>query len=273
MKPLLDVANRLPLPALIGMVHVRALPCTPFNTDSMEKICATAVAEAGMLQSAGFDGIMLENMHDRPYLKGSVGPEIVAGMTRVACEVRRKIGNSFPLGIQILAGANLEALAVAHVSGCDFIRAEGCVFGHVADEGWIEACAGELLRERTRLGAGRIRIWTDIQKKHSAHAVTADLALEDWVHGADFFGIDGVIITGSATGKAASKDELKRARTAGRIPVIIGSGLTPENAADFARADAWIIGSSLKYDGSWENPLDPDRLKAMVAARNSVLRK
>lgn len=273
MKPLLDVANRLPLPALIGMVHVRALPGTPFNTDSMEKICATAVAEAGMLQSAGFDGIMLENMHDRPYLKGSVGPEIVAGMTRVACEVRRNIGNSFPLGIQILAGANLEALAVAHVSGCDFIRAEGCVFGHVADEGWIEACAGELLRERTRLGAGRIRIWTDIQKKHSAHAVTADLALEDWVHGADFFGIDGVIITGSATGKAASKDELKRARTAGRIPVIIGSGLTPENAADFARADAWIIGSSLKYDGFWENPLDPDRLKAMVAARNSVLRK
>lgn len=273
MKPLLDVANRLPLPALIGMVHVRALPGTPFNTDSMEKICATAVAEAGMLQSAGFDGIMLENMHDRPYLKGTVGPEIVAGMTRVACEVRRKIGNGFPLGLQILAGANLEALAVAHVSGCDFIRAEGCVFGHVADEGWIEACAGELLRERTRLGAGRIRIWTDIQKKHSAHAVTADLSLEDWVHGADFFGIDGVIITGSATGKAASKDDLKRARTAGRIPVIIGSGLTPENAADFARADAWIIGSSLKYDGFWENPLDPDRLKAMVAARNSVLRK
>ena len=147
------------------------------------------------------------------------------------------------------------------------------MFGHVADEGWIEACAGKLLRERTRLGAGRVRIWTDIQKKHSAHAVTADLTLADWVHGADFFGIDGVIITGSATGKAASKEDLKLARTAGRIPVIIGSGLSPENAADFARADAWIIGSSLKYDGFWENPLDPDRLKAMVSARNSVLRK
>lgn len=273
MKPLLDIPVRLPLPALIGMVHVRALPGTPFNTDDMEKICSTAVAEASMLQSAGFDGIILENMHDRPYLKGSVGPEIVAGMTRVACEVKRKVGNNFPVGIQILAGANLEALATAHISGCDFIRAEGCVFGHVADEGWIEACAGELLRERTRLGAGRIRIWTDIQKKHSAHAVTSDLTLEDWVHGADFFGMDGVIITGSATGKAAAKDDLKRARTAGRIPVIIGSGVTANNAADYARADAWIIGSSLKYDGFWENPLDPDRLKSMVAARREVIRK
>lgn len=273
MKPLLDISTRLPLPALIGMVHVRALPGTPFNTDSMDKIVETAVAEAETYQLSGFDGIILENMHDRPYLKCNVGPEIVAGMTRVACEVKRRVGPGFPVGIQILAGANIEALSVAYVSGCEFIRAEGCVFGHVADEGWIEACAGNLLRERARIGAGRIRIWTDIQKKHSAHSVTADLKLEDWVHGAEFFGIDGVIITGSATGKAAAKDEVKRAKTAGRIPVIVGSGITPENAADYARADAWVIGSSIKFDGFWENPLDPDRLKAMVNARKEVLRK
>lgn len=273
MKPLLDISKRLSLPALIGMVHVRALPGTPFNTDSMDKIVETAVAEAETYQLSGFDGIILENMHDRPYLKCSVGPEITAGMTRVACEVKRRVGPNFPVGIQILAGANTEALAVAHISGCEFIRAEGCVFGHVADEGWIEACAGNLLRERARIGAGRIRIWTDIQKKHSAHSVTSDISLEDWVHGAEFFGIDGVIVTGSATGKAAAKDEVKRAKTAGRIPVIVGSGITPQNASDYAKADAWIIGSSIKYDGFWENPLDPDRLKAMVNARKDVLRK
>jgi len=272
MKPLLDITTRLSLPALIGMIHVRALPGTPFNTDTMDRIVETAVAEAETFQLSGFDGIILENMHDRPYLKCNVGPEIVAGMTRVACEVKRRVGAGFPVGIQILAGANVEALSVAYVSGCEFIRAEGCVFGHVADEGWIEACAGNLLRERARIGAGRVRIWTDIQKKHSAHAVTADLALEDWVHGAEFFGIDGVIITGSATGKAAAKDEVKRAKTAGRIPVIVGSGITPDNAADYAMADAWVIGSSIKYDGFWENPLDPDRLKAMVNARKEVIR-
>ncbi|GAB1351928.1 MAG TPA: BtpA/SgcQ family protein [Candidatus Rifleibacterium sp.] len=273
MKPLLDTAKQIALPALFGMVHVKALPGTPFNTDEMDKIVEIAVAEAEQFQIAGFDGIILENMHDRPYLKCEVGPEIVAGMTRVACEVKRRVGATFPVGIQILAGANIEALAVALISGCEFIRAEGCVFGHVADEGWIEACAGKLLRERARIGAGRVRIWTDIQKKHSAHAVTSDISLEDWVHGAEFFGIDGVIVTGSATGKAASKDEVKRAKKAGRVPVIVGSGITPANAKDYTAADAWIIGSSIKYDGYWENPLDPDRLKEMVAARRELGKK
>ncbi len=273
MKPMLDIARNLTLPALIGMVHVKALPGTPFNTQTMDKIVDIAVSEAEQFQIAGFDAIIIENMHDRPYLKCQVGPEIVAGMTRVASEIKRRVGNSFPVGIQILAGANAEALAVAHITGCEFIRAEGCIFGHVADEGWIEACAGELLRERARLGAGRVRIWTDIQKKHSAHAVTSDISLEDWVHGAEFFGIDGVIITGSATGKAAAKDEVKRAKKAGRLPVMVGSGITPANAREYACADGWIIGSSIKYDGYWENPLDPDRLKEIVAARKEIMKK
>jgi membrane complex biogenesis BtpA family protein len=272
MKPLVDVNNPLKSPALFGMVHVKALPGTPFNCDDIEQICDQAVKEADLYRMAGFDGIIIENMHDRPYLKGKVGPEIVAGMTRVASEIRRKVGPKFPVGIQILAGANIEALAVAHIAKLDFIRAEGCVFAHVADEGWIEACAGELLRERSRLNAERIRIWTDIQKKHSAHTVTSDLALEDWVHGADFFGIDGVIISGSATGKAADAKEIDRAKKASRLPVIIGSGITPENAAEYVEANAWVIGSSMKYDGYWENPLDPERLKAMVIARDNAIK-
>jgi predicted TIM-barrel enzyme len=49
-------------------------------------------------------------MHDRPYLKGSVGPEIVAAMAAIEIEVRRAA--ALPLGIQILAGANLAAMAV-----------------------------------------------------------------------------------------------------------------------------------------------------------------
>ena len=37
-----------------------------------------------------------------------------------------------PVGIQILAGANVEAMAVAHAAGLDFIRAEGYAYAHVA---------------------------------------------------------------------------------------------------------------------------------------------
>lgn len=51
-------------------------------------------------------------------------------------------------------------------SGLDFIRAEGFVFSHVADEGIINACAGDLLRYRKQIGAENIQIFADIKKKH-----------------------------------------------------------------------------------------------------------
>ena len=63
-------------------------------------------------------------------------------------------------------GANREALAVAKASGADFIRAEGYVFSHVADEGWMDSCAGELLRYRKTIGAEEVMVWTDVKKKH-----------------------------------------------------------------------------------------------------------
>ena len=66
----------------------------------------------------------------------------------------------------IIEGANKEALAVAMATGGSFVRAEGYVFSHVADEGWMDACAGELLRYRRSIGAEDVAILTDIKKKH-----------------------------------------------------------------------------------------------------------
>ena len=70
-------------------------------------------------------------MNDIPYVKAEhVGPEIVASMTTVAREVRRCLPAAMPVGIQILAGANKEALAVAMAADLDFVRAgEGIHYG------------------------------------------------------------------------------------------------------------------------------------------------
>ena len=160
---------------IIGMVHVEALPATPAHSKPIKSIIETAIEEALKLHDAGVDAILIENMHDVPYLKKSVGPEIVACMTAVAVELRKRI--QLPMGIQILAGANHEALAVALAAGLDFIRAEGFIFAHLADEGYMESCAGELLRYRKMIGAEHIQIFTDVQKKHSSHAITADISI------------------------------------------------------------------------------------------------
>ena len=62
----------------------------------------------------GIDGLIVENMNDTPYVKSNIlGPEIIAAMTSTSAAVRSIFPKEKPVGIQILAGANCEALAVA----------------------------------------------------------------------------------------------------------------------------------------------------------------
>src|SRR5215216_1028630 len=124
---------------VIGVIHVGALPGTPRSSQTVSELVRSARQEAKVYWECGVDGIAIENMHDVPYLRGEVGPEIVAAMALVGQAVKTESG--LPVGIQILAGANLEAMAVAHTANLDFIRAESFVFAHVADEGWIESSA------------------------------------------------------------------------------------------------------------------------------------
>jgi membrane complex biogenesis BtpA family protein len=161
--------------ALIGMIHLPALPGTPQNELSVDAICEQALDSARKLRDAGFHGLMIENMHDRPYLRRDVGPEIVAAMVAVGREVRRAA--SLPLGVQILGGANRAALATALGCDADFVRVEGFVFSHVADEGLMHSDAGDLLRYRRTIGGAQIRVFADIKKKHAAHAITSDIDL------------------------------------------------------------------------------------------------
>src|SRR6187549_536172 len=161
--------------SIIGVIHVGALPGTPRGSKSVAELVRQAKEEARVYRECGVDGLIIENMHDVPYLKGEVGPEIVAAMTAIGIEVKTECG--LPVGIQILAGANIEAMAVAHAAGLDFIRAEGYAYAHVADEGIIEASAARLLRYRKMIGAERVQVWADIKKKHAAHAITADVSL------------------------------------------------------------------------------------------------
>jgi membrane complex biogenesis BtpA family protein len=253
--------------ALIGAVHLQALPGTPANKFDIATLISMAIDEAGGYARAGFDGLVIENTHDRPYLKRDVGNEIIAAMAVIGSEVRRAI--ALPLGVQVLAGANLGAMAVAHACGASFVRVEGFVFAHVADVGLIESSAGALLRYRRSIGAGQVRIFADVKKKHSAHAITADVDIVETAKAAEFFSVDGVIVSGVATGEAADPREVAAVAAAVSVPTLVGSGVTSENVSRFSGADALIVGSSIKKDGLWSNPIDPERTRALVEAFHS----
>ncbi|MEQ8822225.1 MAG: BtpA/SgcQ family protein [Sumerlaeia bacterium] len=259
-------------PVLCGMIHVPALPGTSLYGGDLGTVIGRVEEEARLLAQGGCDALMIENMHDAPYLKGAVGPEIVAAMTAAGLAAR-EAAPSLPLGVQVLAGANCEALAVALACGAAFVRAEGFVFGHIGDEGYHDACAGELLRYRRAIGAEHIAVLADIKKKHSSHAVTADVDLAETIHAAEFFRADGVIVTGTATGSPARPGDLERAAAATRLPVAIGSGVTPENVAEYAVADLLIVGSYFKDRGQWEGAIDAARLAALAGAVRSVRKR
>ena len=251
--------------ALIGVIHAQALPGTPESRLDVQAIAKAAAAEAEIYAAAGFHGLVLENTHDRPYVKSAaVGPEIVAAMSVVGVEIRRAA--ALPLGIQVLAGANRAAMAVAHACGAAFVRVEGFVFAHVADEGVIESSAGDLLRYRRSIDAEKVLVFADIKKKHSAHAITADVDIVETAKAAQFFSVDGVVVSGPSTGSPADADEVAAVSGAVAVPTLIGSGITPENIGRYPGADAFIVGSSVKHDGSWSGRLDLARARAVVDA-------
>ena len=250
---------------VIAMIHLGALPGTPAHGLPLADIEKQAMHEAEIFRAAGIHGLMLENMHDTPYLRGKVGPEIVASMAIIARAVKQ--ATRLPCGVQVLAGANVEAMAVAHAAGLDFIRAEGFAFAHVADEGIIESSAAELLRYRRAIGADGVQVWTDVKKKHSSHAITADVDIGETAHAVEFMRGDAVIVTGAVTGDAPKPADVLAVKKKTRLPVYLGSGVTAANLKTyFAAADGFIVGSEFKHGGHWSRAVDAARVERFMAA-------
>lgn len=253
---------------VIGMVHVRALPGSPRSSLTMDEIVSVACEEARTYERAKLDGIMIENMHDVPWLRPEeFGAETIASMAIVASAIRREFP-SIPIGIQVLSSGNKQALGIAKVAGLNFIRAEGWVFAHIGDEGYTESCAAAITRYRRHLLAEDILIFTDVKKKHSSHAVTSDVSIATSAEAAELFCSDGIVVTGASTGTAASLEDLRDVQVTVSIPVLVGSGVTLENVDKYHSANGLIIGSHFKQNGHWANDIDLTRVEKFMDCVN-----
>jgi membrane complex biogenesis BtpA family protein len=255
----------LPDEFLAAMIAIRPLPGAPRYDGDDGRIVAQALSDLHEYREAGVDAVVLENSHDLPYIKPPLPARALELMKRVSREVRR--GFRGPIGIQMLEAVNESALEIAQAADLDFLRVEGYVFAHVGGAGLIEGCAGKLLRRRKELGCDRIKIFCDVKKKHCSHALTADLDIVDEVKQAEFFLVDGVIVTGARTTEPPSVADLRRLRKSADVPVIIGSGMTAQNLATyFPLADGFIVGSTFRKGGDFLGNLDPKRLRAFMKA-------
>jgi uncharacterized protein len=250
----------LPDKFLGAMIAVLPLPGAPRYGGNDHKIIAQALSDLEHYAQAGVDAIVLENSHDLPYIKPPLPARAVEVMKRVAVEIRRRFAG--PVGIQVLEAANETALAIAHEADLDFLRVEGYVFAHVGGAGLIEGCAGRILRQRKERGCDHIKVFGDVKKKHCSHALTGDLNILDEVKQAEFFLVDGVIVTGARTTEPPAVAELRRVKKHAHVPVLIGSGMTPENIQTYyPLADGFIVGSTFRQGGRFLGVLEPGRVK------------
>jgi membrane complex biogenesis BtpA family protein len=185
-------------------------------------------------------------------------------MTRVATAVVEAV--AVPVGINVLRNDAAAALAVAAVTGAGFLRINVHTGAMWSDQGLLQGRAHETLRRRRELGAP-VLVLADVLVKHalppvpaSAESVARDL-IERGI-------ADGLIVSGEATGAPTASEDVRRVKAAaGSVPVWIGSGLTPENAASLlALADGAIVGTALKRDGHVLAPVDPERVRGLLAA-------
>jgi membrane complex biogenesis BtpA family protein len=253
----------LPNKFLGAMIAVLPLPGAPRYGGDDRRIVAQALSDLEHYAQVGVDAIVLENSHDLPYIKPPLPAHAVAVMKQVALEVRRRFDG--PIGIQVLEAANETALEIACEADLDFLRVEGYVFAHVGGAGLIEGCAGRLLRRRKELGCEHIKVFGDVKKKHCSHALTGDLDILDEVKQAEFFLVDGVIVSGARTTEPPAVAELRRVKKHAHVPVLIGSGMTRDNIRTYyPLADGFIVGSTFRERGRFLGALEPGRLEAFM---------
>jgi membrane complex biogenesis BtpA family protein len=250
---------------IIGVIHSKALPGSPrYRGESMEELYEFAIKEGMRYRDGGVHGLIVENHWDIPFSKPEdVGLETAAAMAVMVAQVRAEVG--LPIGINVLANAAECSVAVAKAAGARFVRSNQWVNAYVANEGIVEGAAPKATRYRAALRADEVGFFADVHVKHGSHAIVADRSLEEQTLDAEFFDADVLIATGQRTGNAAVLEELRTIKEAASLPVVVGSGLTAENAKQILGiADGAIVASSLKEDGGWWSPVSKERVQRLM---------
>jgi membrane complex biogenesis BtpA family protein len=235
----------------------------------MAPIVDHARRDAEALLEGGVDGLIVENMWDLPYYVGAdVQIEAVTAQA-VAAQKVREMAN-VPVGVNVIHNGWQAELAIAVAAGLDFIRICILTGARLWDTGDLnQGCAANLLRKRKELGAEHLKLFADVDKKHSIPFPGLDL--ETHIEWTEFYRADALIVSGRMTGDAPPLEKVRRAREVATRPILMGSGTTAENIVDFLQyADGAIVGTGLKVDGVGENPVDVGRVRRYMAAVQAV---
>ena len=256
---------------VIGMVHLPPLPGSVGYTGyGMQQIIDFACRDAQRLVEGGVDGLMVENMWDIPFAVGmDTSPEQMCSQSVAAKEVIRSV--KLPVGINVVHNGGRVTLGIAIASGARFVRICLLTGAQVWDTGEFDhGCARELLTTRKLTYSENIKLFCDVDKKHSVRFPGIDL--DTHIEWTEFYLADALIISGKMTGSAPTVEKVKHAREVigNRRPILMGSGTNPSNVVEFLKyADGCIVGFSTK-EGRPENPVSVDLVKRYMDSVEKV---
>lgn len=244
---------------LVGMVHLAPLPGSADFQGDMETVYNHALADAKSLADNGIEALMVENFSDGPYAK-TLSLEQATALAAVTAVVKKETG--LPVGIDAAFCDYKAALSGAKAAMADFVRLAVFVDTVECFAGILEPCCSEAVPYRKHIGGENIKIFADVQVKHT-HMLVKDVDITESAQVAQSCGADAIIVTGLATGAETPIDTVKRVKAAVSCPVIIGSGLNASNAKEqLSIADGAIVGSSLKTNGR----IDGAKVRELVAS-------
>src|SRR5215216_1983613 len=210
---------------LIGVLHLLPLPGAPLYDGAMQTVYDQALAELDVFKRYTLDSVIVENFRDMPYFPGRVPAETVAAMAAVCREVVRAAG--MPVGVNVLRSDGEAAIAIAAASGAHYIRVNVHMGAVVADQGIVQGSSQFSVRLRSALKSNAL-IFADVGVKHAAPLAGRSLDIETRDL-AERGLADAIIVTGDRTGLETDVADIDLVRGATTLPLLIGSGATPEN--------------------------------------------
>lgn len=252
--------NMKDFPLALVMIQPQAMPGSYLNNgESFASIVESVMAEADMIVKMGFDGFILQNMHDGPIAQ-QARPENISFMTLLGTRLKDKYPDKV-LGI-LLNWDGVASLAVAEACNADFVRVEHLYTGVSVDSmGFNFGQCNDILMFKKRLGS-KIPVYADVQEVN-ANYVSPDpkpLAAKRAVHGAY---ADGLFMSGKNAEESLEYIKETR-RLLPDTPIFLGGGATGENVGELLKYYDGVSVATWIKDGNMRNPINPAKAKQFL---------
>jgi hypothetical protein len=254
---------------LIACIHLLPLPGSPRYGGNMQAVYDTALAEARLFARYPIDALIVENFRDMPFYPGRLPAETVAALAAVTRDIVNAV--PLPVGVNALRNDAQAAVAIATAAAAQFIRVNVHMDAVVADQGILQGASHDTLRLRAALRS-EVLIFADVGVKHATPLAPRglDLATRDLTERGL---VDAIIVSGDLTGAATDPKDVDLVRQHTHLPLLIGSGATPENLpAVYDKVEGFIVGSYLKRAGRADNLVDEERVKGFTEAMQALAR-